>query len=252
MLLDWRLATVVSPDKNRNRAETEGGDGKSDLLRAVHESMSRLLGLVQEWLTDERFAASRLVLVTHGAVAAGPGEPISGLAMAPVWGLVRSAQAENPGRLMLIDIDSEQSSLRMLPASLKCDEPQVAIRGGLMFAPRLLRRDSGDVSAAPAMASEPGDRQSKAPSTQLEATGTVLITGGTGGLGALVARHLVTERGVRSLILVSRQGSAALGAVELQDELEGLGARVRVATCDVTDRHELEAVIEAVPERVSL
>ncbi|RNG39453.1 KR domain-containing protein, partial [Streptomyces botrytidirepellens] len=59
--------------------------------------------------------------------------------------------------------------------------------------------------------------------------GTVLVTGGTGGLGAVVARHLVTVHGVRDLLLLSRRGVGAPGAVELRDELAGLGARVRIA-----------------------
>ncbi|OSP27612.1 hypothetical protein B7767_41125, partial [Streptomyces sp. 13-12-16] len=66
--------------------------------------------------------------------------------------------------------------------------------------------------------------------------GTVLVTGGTGGLGAAVARHLVTEHGARSLLLVSRRGPAADGAGELAAALEAEGARVTVAACDVSDR----------------
>jgi NADPH:quinone reductase-like Zn-dependent oxidoreductase/acyl carrier protein len=77
----------------------------------------------------------------------------------------------------------------------------------------------------------------------LDPEGTVLITGGTGGLGALVARHLAKAHGVRRLLLVSRRGAAAEGADELADELEGLGCQVRVAACDVADRDQLAALI---------
>jgi acyl transferase domain-containing protein/NADPH:quinone reductase-like Zn-dependent oxidoreductase/acyl carrier protein len=77
----------------------------------------------------------------------------------------------------------------------------------------------------------------------LDPDGTVLITGGTGGLGALVARHLVKAHGVRQLLLASRRGAAAPGADELAAELEALGSRVRIAACDAADRDQLAALL---------
>ncbi|WP_420717353.1 type I polyketide synthase [Streptomyces sp. WM6378] len=77
--------------------------------------------------------------------------------------------------------------------------------------------------------------------------GTVLITGGTGGVGSLVARHLVAEHGVRSLLLASRRGTAAEGVAELVADLESAGAAVRVAACDVADRASLAAVLADMP-----
>ncbi len=75
----------------------------------------------------------------------------------------------------------------------------------------------------------------------------MLITGGTGELGGRVARHLVSEHGVRSLVLASRRGREAPGAAELEAELTALGARVLLAACDVADRAQLQALLASVP-----
>ncbi|MGQ5668583.1 SDR family NAD(P)-dependent oxidoreductase [Streptomyces sp. ECR2.10] len=82
----------------------------------------------------------------------------------------------------------------------------------------------------------------------LDPDGTVLVTGGTGGLGALLARHLVTEHGVRHLLLASRSGPAAPGAGQLADELRALGAEVRIEAADVADRDRAAALLDAVPD----
>jgi NAD(P)-dependent dehydrogenase (short-subunit alcohol dehydrogenase family)/acyl carrier protein len=78
-------------------------------------------------------------------------------------------------------------------------------------------------------------------------TGTVLITGGTGGLGALVARHLATENGAKHLLLVSRRGPEADGSEDLCGELGELGCQAQIAACDVSDRGQLKGLIDAIP-----
>ncbi|WP_159049655.1 SpnB-like Rossmann fold domain-containing protein, partial [Streptomyces sp. NRRL WC-3618] len=67
----------------------------------------------------------------------------AGLVDAPVWGLVRSAQSENPGRLVLVDVDGGEQALALLPGVLGLDEPQVAVRGDVVWAPRLMRAGGG-------------------------------------------------------------------------------------------------------------
>ncbi|MFE2544023.1 SDR family NAD(P)-dependent oxidoreductase [Actinacidiphila glaucinigra] len=195
---------------------------------AVRAETGRVLGLVQEWLADERFAESRLVFVTRGAVAAVPGEEVADLVHAPVWGLVRSAQSENPGRFGLIDLDGEIDA-DIVTAALGSGEPEVAVRAGTFLVPRLVR-------AVVAPEAEP-----------LILDGTVLVTGASGELGGLFARHLVSEYGVRDLLLVSRRGADAPGASELTAELAGLGASVAWAACDLADRDALAAVLDSIP-----
>ncbi|GAA3117494.1 hypothetical protein GCM10020254_75410 [Streptomyces goshikiensis] len=197
-----------------------------DVAGAVHAETARVLGLVQDWLAEERSADARLVFLTRGAVAAVPGEGIADLAHAPVWGLVRSAQSENPGRFVLVDIDAEGDLAAGLSAALASGESEVAVRDGSVLVPRLART---------AVAADAG--------AEWDAGGTVLVTGASGSLGGLFARHLVTEHGVRRLLLVSRRGEGAA----LSAELAGLGAEVSWAACDVADRDALAAVLKAVP-----
>ncbi|MBL1102859.1 type I polyketide synthase, partial [Streptomyces coffeae] len=197
----------------------------TDPVSGAHETAHWALNTVQNWLADERFDTTRLAIVTRGAIATTADEDVRDIAQAAVWGLVRSAQSENPDRIVLVDLDDEATSLDVLPSALATGEPQLALRSGVASAPRLARVQQSVVD-------DPGF-----------GSGAVLITGATGTLGGLVARHLVTERGVQSLLLVSRRGAAAEGADELHDELVTLGAEVTFAACDVADRNAVAALL---------
>ena len=204
---------------------------------AVHAATHHALGAVQSWLADERFNSSILVVLTHGAVGIA-GEDVTDLAGAAVWGLVRSAQAENPGRILLADLEDEPSTGDSadvdIAAIVASDEPQVAVRGGVLHSARL-----AGVAAAPGETA-PGDAGT---ASTFGADGTVLVTGATGALGALVARHLVADHGVRHLLLASRRGMNAPGAAELSAELTASGATVTVAACDIADRDAVAALL---------
>ncbi|MEU0132384.1 beta-ketoacyl synthase N-terminal-like domain-containing protein, partial [Streptomyces sp. NPDC006289] len=115
--------------------ETWEGDTAQEALAAA----GRALALVQAWLADESFAATgaKLVLVTRGAVPAWAGEGVPDLAATPVWGLVRSAQSEHPGRFVLADLDQDPASLAALPSALATGEPQLALRRGEILVPQL-------------------------------------------------------------------------------------------------------------------
>src|SRR5262249_51441376 len=190
-------------------ADAPATDVAADVADAAHRAAHRALALVQAWLAEPRLATARLAFVTHRAT--GPGDVLDPAA-ATVWGLVRTAETENPGRFVLIDVDDDPASLQAVPAALATGEPQLAGRAGALLVPRLARTPAGE-----------------APAGSLDPDGTVLVTGGTGTLGAHVARHLITVHGMRHLLLTSRRGPAAAGATELREELTALGAEVTVA-----------------------
>ncbi|SFW75714.1 type I polyketide synthase [Amycolatopsis australiensis] len=191
-----------------------------------------VLALLRAWLADERFAAARLVVVTRDAVAAGAGDDVAGLACAPVWGLVRSAQAENPGRLLLVDLDDHADSRAALASAVRTGEPQLAVREGVLLAARMTRAATDSATGKPPFGPD----------------GTVLVTGGTGSLGRALARHLVTGHDVRRLVLAGRTGPDAPGAAELRAELSALGADVRLAACDAADRAALAGLLADIPD----
>ncbi|HET6501374.1 MAG TPA: SDR family NAD(P)-dependent oxidoreductase, partial [Amycolatopsis sp.] len=181
----------------------------------VRATTATALRVVQDWLADERNSESTLVIRTNGAVAVGADAP--DLTYAAVWGLVRSAQAEHPGRFVLVDAGPDAD----LGLALASGEPQVAVRAGELFAPRLVTAGA---------TGEP---------VRFDPAGTVLVTGANGALGRIFARHLVSL-GVRHLLLAGRSGVDA----EFVDELD---ADVSVAAVDVADRAALAALLAEIP-----
>nr|QBF51769.1 type I polyketide synthase [Streptomyces caniferus] len=234
------------PDLDTLAKEIEGGaavpdcvvmtsapaaDHTTDPADAVHHGVRQALARAQTWLTGPAFAASKLILLTQGAVAAWDDDAAPDLSTAAVRGLIRSAQTEYPGRFTLVDTDASKPAWRTLLKVIGSEEPQLALRKRALRIPRLTRL------AAP---------RHSAP-LLTDTHGTVLVAGGTGLLGAALARHLVTEHGVRDLLLTSRRGPDAPGAAELEAELTALGARVTIAACDVADREALAGLLATVP-----
>ncbi|MFJ8234049.1 type I polyketide synthase [Streptomyces sp. NPDC094448] len=229
------LAEAMAADDTRTFAETvllrlpAAGDAEPGADSAPVRDM---LHLARTWSADPRCADSRLVLVTSDTDAA--------LTDAAIHGLIRSAQAEHPDRFLLVDTDGDPASEQALPgavtAAAAAGETRLALRNGTVTVPRLRR------TAPPQTPSNPPVWQ-----WDTHGDGTVLITGGTGTLGALVARHLVTRHGVRQLLLIGRRGPAAPGAEDLRDQLTRLGATVTITACDAADRDALAGVLAAVP-----
>ncbi|GAB3152883.1 hypothetical protein GCM10027258_54670 [Amycolatopsis stemonae] len=197
--VDWHDLAGDVPPVVFFRCEAEG-----DVVEAAHAQAREVLALLRKWLSDDRYAQSKLVFVTRG------------LAGAAVRGLVRSAQAEHPGRFVLADADE-------LPAAFVVEEPEATYVRGEVTVPRLVESTSDERG--------------------VRLDGTVLITGGAGSLGGELARHLVRAHDVRRLVLVSRRGPEAPGARELEAELAAEGAEVVLAACDVTDRDALAALL---------
>jgi acyl transferase domain-containing protein/acyl carrier protein len=193
----------------------------------VRDTLSGALAVVKDWVEQAGWESSRLVVLTRHAVATGPDDPVADLAGAAVWGLVRSAQTEHPDRFVLVDADEPGVEAGLLAEAIACGEPQVAVRAGAVLVPRLTRAATGD-----------GPDWSSA--------GTVLITGGTGVLGASLARHLARQ-GARRLLLASRRGPDAPDAAAVLAGLRALGTEAEAVACDAADRDALAMLLAGIP-----
>ncbi|MGN9767719.1 type I polyketide synthase [Micromonospora sp. SD12] len=207
-------------------------DGAVDDTQPVPPFLARSLALIQA-LGDLDVAAP-LWCVTRGAAGttrgSAPGRPEQSL----LWGLGRVVALEHPERWGgLVDVPAtlDDHGWDLLCAALAGldGEDQLAIDGATILVRRLVRAPGGE-----------------APTDEAGYPGTTLVTGGTGALGAEVARWLAA-RGAEHLMLVSRRGADAPGTAELVRELTGAGTRVTVGACDVADRAALAKLLDEVP-----
>ncbi|MGO4424258.1 KR domain-containing protein, partial [Streptomyces sp. MCAF7] len=202
--------------------EAEPNTATEELTAAGLAELRALLALPRDR------APSRVVWVTRGAVAAEGGDMVPGLAQSALWGLARSARTEHPELgLRLVDLDSPGPWPALPAAVAECDEPELAVRGGKLLAPRLVR----------ARATELGGHATVVPTN-----GTVLVTGGLGAVGGHIARWLA-KSGVPRLVLTSRRGPDDPRCAEVTAELSALGAAVDVVACDIADGTALAKVL---------
>ncbi|MFD8984514.1 type I polyketide synthase, partial [Streptomyces sp. NPDC059564] len=201
------------------------------------EGLAATLALDQA-LGDATLGAP-LWCATRGAVSTGSSDPLRSPHQAQVWALGRTAALEHPARwgglLDLPDVLDDRTARRFAAALAGAHgaEDQLAVRAAGVFVRRLQRSPQGAAAQSGATAG-------------WQPRGTVLITGGTGALGAHVARWLAGA-GAEHLVLTSRRGAAAAGAGELRTELEERGAKVTIEACDIADRDAVARLLDGLP-----
>ncbi len=211
------------------RADPSTADGPVDDWAVPTGDPTDPVGSTRELLTTARARLQGalaepdgplLIVRTRGAVAAAG--PAADPAQAAVWGLARAAQREHPGRVALLDDDPARPD-QAAPATA---DAQVAWRDGVALVPATA------VLTAPEPTAEPWGS-------------SVLVLGGTGGVGAAIARHLAGTQGVTRLVLASRRGPAAPGVAELVAELAELGATAEPVAVDACDADAVADLLES-------
>ncbi|MGY5074487.1 type I polyketide synthase [Streptomyces griseus] len=225
--LDWEEVRVPGGSGDVPTVHTVSHGEKDEPIHAAGAALE----LVQGLLAAEPQDGPMPILLTRGAVGVHATDLVDVFGAA-AWGLLCAAQAEHPDRFVLLDGDGTDPDPDVLAAAAASGESRLAVRKGHLFAPRVVRAEGG--TGAP---------------RSFDPRGTVLVTGGTSGLGALVARHLVARHEVRHLLLVSRRGDTADGVGELRAELAEAGAAVTVVAGDVSDRETLRRLLAAVPSQ---
>ncbi len=223
---------------------------------ALTWGMAATLALTQA-VVDSR-VGGRLWVATSGAVSVGAADPVRAAAQSQVWGFGRAVGLEHP---------EVWGGLIDLPEATEAAEASGGVASAGARLASLLARAEGGAEAGVDAGVDAGEftedqlalrasgvlvrRLTRAPGGPdsgdgWQPRGTVLVTGGTGALGAHVARWLAGH-GAAHLVLTSRRGPDAPGAAELQAELEELGAEVTVAACDVADRDAVAGLLGAIP-----
>ncbi|SDO73421.1 type I polyketide synthase [Lentzea jiangxiensis] len=213
--VEWRPATVVASTRGTTRRLPVQPAGP--LPQRVRGGLAWALTTVQDWLSGEQSGC--LSIVTGS-------DPVG----AAVQGLVRSAQAEHPGRFQLIEVDGSAASDALVPSLAGAAEPQIAVREGAVLVPRLARHPVAHAAADTGWGG-----------------GSLLVTGAGGVVGSALTMHAVTTCGVGDVVLVSRRGERAAGVARLADRLRGMGVAVTVEACDVGERAQVAELLARVP-----
>lgn len=212
----WDACESADPSRSTDAAQT-----------LCQQGVSRL----QEWTRASLPAQVELVVLTREAVATGREDPVAGFIAAGLWGLLRSVRCEYPMlRLRLLDLSAASRREEILAALQVEAEPDMALRQDHLYVPQLERISTRTETTAPIP----------------WGSGTVLVTGGLGRLGHVVAQHLARVHGARYLLLLSRRGPATPAAVELRKQLAAFGADAEIVACDAGDRAELAKVLRSI------